>query len=556
MKKIYILFLLCSFVGFSQSPGDIVITEIMKDPSFVSDTYGEWFEVYNTTVTPIDLNNWVIRDQPGTSQNLVTIIGSVIVPAGGYITLGKSGVTDPMDAAYNGGVTHDYVYDSTFVMFNASDEVILDAPDGVGGFITIDEVFYTDADFPDVTGVSFQLDPGSLTEVANDTGSNWCESTTSYGGGDLGTPATVNVVCPSCVVAFDCTHVICEAFTAGSDTYTASIEYSGGNVGTTFAVTATAGTVSGGDDPSTVATGTIIVTGIPEGTDITVTLNDTAGGGACNVTSSPITSPTCNDIGSIDLELIGVMDFDIGSTAGKAVHLYASANIPDLSVYGVGSANNGGGTDGEEFTLPNIAVNSGDHILVARNLAAMETYLTTAGYNLFTHKIEDATPLAISQNGDDAIELFKSGEVIEIFGDACLDGTGLYWDYLESWAYKPVFGTQWLTNGTYGGPNCTDGSTTSVGSSCLYPFLASLSTNELSKSEFSIFPNPVNDGLVTINSTLSGVKNVELFDLTGRTVLKTQLNSDILDVRSLNAGLYLLKVSIDSRTATKKIIIK
>ena len=82
----------------------------------------------------------------------------------------------------------------------------------------------------------------------------------------------------------------------------------------------------------------------------------------------------------------------------------ATDAIADLSVYGIGVANNGGGTDGQEYTFDAIAVNSGANILIVRNASAMEAYLTTAGNNLFDHVLVDAGG-SVSQNGDDAIEL-------------------------------------------------------------------------------------------------------------------------------------------------------
>ena len=47
------------------------------------------------------------------------------------------------------------------------------------------------------------------------------------------------------------------------------------------------------------------------------------------------------------LRLRGVMDFDLSGSDGKAFHLYAQQDIPDLSVFGIGVANNGGGSDGQ-----------------------------------------------------------------------------------------------------------------------------------------------------------------------------------------------------------------
>jgi hypothetical protein len=51
---------------------------------------------------------------------------------------------------------------------------------------------------------------------------------------------------------------------------------------------------------------------------------------------------------------------------GKAIHLVANQDIADLSMYGLGVANNGGGTDGLEYTFPAQSVAAGDDILVAR----------------------------------------------------------------------------------------------------------------------------------------------------------------------------------------------
>jgi hypothetical protein len=52
------------------------------------------------------------------------------------------------------------------------------------------------------------------------------------------------------------------------------------------------------------------------------------------------------------LELRGIIVFEATGSQGKALHLYVNADIPDLSDYGIGVANNGGGTDGLEYTFP------------------------------------------------------------------------------------------------------------------------------------------------------------------------------------------------------------
>jgi hypothetical protein len=163
------------------------------------------------------------------------------------------------------------------------------------------------------------------------------------------------------------------------------------------------------------------------------------------------------------LELTGVIDFTVpsGGSDGKALHVTATADIADLSIYGGGTANNGGGTDGQEYTFPSMAISAGESVLVVRSLAAMEAYFSLC-FSSFDHVIEDGSwP---DQNGDDAIELFMNGEVIYTFGEIDVDGTGQPWEYLDSWAYK--LDGVW----TYGGINCTDGTQTIFDSSCPYPF--------------------------------------------------------------------------------------
>ena len=162
------------------------------------------------------------------------------------------------------------------------------------------------------------------------------------------------------------------------------------------------------------------------------------------------------------LSLQGIIDFTVpsGGNDGKAIHVVANDDISDLSIFGLGVANNGGGSDGIEYTFPQMAVSVGDDILVARSASAMEDYFDTC-YGEFEHVL--AANGSIVQNGDDAIELFESSTVIETFGDLNVDGTGEDWEYTDSWAYK-VDGA-W----TYGGVNCTDGTTTIYDSNCLYP---------------------------------------------------------------------------------------
>ncbi|NEV94578.1 Ig-like domain-containing protein [Psychroflexus sp. YR1-1] len=190
----------------------------------------------------------------------------------------------------------------------------------------------------------------------------------------------------------------------------------------------------------------------------------TYGGVDCSVGSSTTQDSSCTyPICKEALELKGVMALlwdGSGTNGGKAIHVKAIKDIPDLSIYGVGIANNGGGTDGLEFSFPAISVEEGDDILLAREPATLTAYFDSC-INEFEHVIESNN--SVSQNGDDAIELFKNEVVIETYGDPNVDGTGEGWEYSGTWAYKS--GETW----TAGILDCAVGSTTTLNSSCPYP---------------------------------------------------------------------------------------
>jgi len=162
---------------------------------------------------------------------------------------------------------------------------------------------------------------------------------------------------------------------------------------------------------------------------------------------------TLGVFGQSDLIISAVYDGPLSGGTPKGIELYAINDVSDLSLYGVGSANNGGGTDGEEFTLSGSAL-AGDYIYVASEMPQFTAFFG------FAPNYADGS---MGINGDDAIELFKEGSVVDLFGDIDVDGTGEAWDHVDSWAHRndnavpsPVFDVnEW----TFGGPDALDGET-------------------------------------------------------------------------------------------------
>jgi hypothetical protein len=163
--------------------GELVITEIMKDPKAVDDSFGEWFEVYNTSDHAIEMMGLTVSDL---GTNTFDIDESLIILPDGFVVLGRNA-----DVGTNGGVNVDFEWVS-FELGNSDDEIIITTAD----LLEIDRVEYdAGANFPDPVGASMSLDPDEFAGDNND-GANWCEATSSYGDGDMGTPGAMNDACP------------------------------------------------------------------------------------------------------------------------------------------------------------------------------------------------------------------------------------------------------------------------------------------------------------------------------------------------------------------------
>ena len=173
------VYLEMEFISDVGADENIIVTEIMQNPSAVSDSYGEWFEIYNADAESYDLRNWTIRDN-GSNIHIITGKFPVTIESGQYFVLGRNG-----DYSLNGGVEVDYDY-SGITLGNSDDEIIILNTQG----LEVCRVEYDGGpEFPDPTGASMAfLD---LESDIND-GANWTVSTTPYGDGDLGTPGEAN----------------------------------------------------------------------------------------------------------------------------------------------------------------------------------------------------------------------------------------------------------------------------------------------------------------------------------------------------------------------------
>lgn len=165
--------------------GDLIITEIMANPTALSDTEGEWFEIYNASGNTISLQNLVIRRDDTNEHGIGEDLN---LEPGAYMVLQR---TATASAASN-----NYVYGSSITLSNSGAELgIYNEDQGGGPGALIFAVNYGTSGFPEGSGASIALDPAHLNATAAQLGSHWCISSSAFSTGDLGTPGLENDIC-------------------------------------------------------------------------------------------------------------------------------------------------------------------------------------------------------------------------------------------------------------------------------------------------------------------------------------------------------------------------
>jgi hypothetical protein len=159
------------------APGDLVITEYLANPLGVSDTEGEYFEIYNRRSEAVDLSGLLIRDD-GSNQFSV---GALLVGAGAFAVFSNGDGTGL-------GITVDYNYSTGMSLTNTSDEIVL-----VGaGDLQLFRAVYTDGDAFGA-GIAHELamlSPGLTQATGPAAGTDYQAASAALLQGNLGSPGT------------------------------------------------------------------------------------------------------------------------------------------------------------------------------------------------------------------------------------------------------------------------------------------------------------------------------------------------------------------------------
>ena len=162
----------------------------MIDPWSVSDSEGEWVELWNIGSDWIDLTGSLLEDDGVDSYVLdPEYSDALILGPGEYLV-----VCADADWWNNGGVDCDatilyQTYGGGFALSNTGDEVVLVSGSG----ITLDRFEY--GTWFAIEGSSMGVDPDSATVSFNDQENDWCDQWASLPFGDGGNPGQENDWC-------------------------------------------------------------------------------------------------------------------------------------------------------------------------------------------------------------------------------------------------------------------------------------------------------------------------------------------------------------------------
>jgi hypothetical protein len=73
---------------------------------------------------------------------------------------------------------------------------------------------------------------------------------------------------------------------------------------------------------------------------------------------------------------------------------------------------------------------------------------------------------------------------------------------------------------------------------------------------FNLYPNPVTNGKVYVETKANAPKKILIFDVLGTKVIETTILGKELNLSDLDAGVYVLRVFEKNKVATRKLIIR
>lgn len=263
-----------------------------------------------------------------------------------------------------------------------------------------------------------------------------------------------------------------------------------------------------------------------------------------------------------------------GSSNPKIVELYVSGTV-NFTNYRFQTESNGAANEAA------ISWNSGLDMTPIGTVSNQFVYLIGAGIPTFSEMYPSITlPTGLTAgnipngNGNDAYRIAiydapTAGNLVSVvdqFGNPLDLPTN---DYSAAWAYQDSYasrnngvaangGTFVNTSFTYGG----NGAFVAPNNTCAFISNAinlgtfTLGVNENAIAGLKVYPNPLKGNTLFIDTQANGEKAVVIYDVLGKQVVNTKTATNAINVSALNAGVYIVKITEEGKTATRKLVIK
>lgn len=264
--------------------------------------------------------------------------------------------------------------------------------------------------------------------------------------------------------------------------------------------------------------------------------------------------------------LTAILDGPCSGGVPKILEIYAEGTV-DFTQYTLQNQTNANtdwavGASGSQ-TLESFGTRTNEFVYVIMTNNSLATVTAEYPNIVAGNSLESGT---MNLNGDDRVRIINtaSSAVIDQFGVTGVDGTDTSWEWLDSWARR-VNGTGpdgafVEANWTFGGKDALDNTGVCTGNAQMSTVFAlgtyTLSVNENAIAGLKIFPNPVSNGNLFISTATNGTKAVSIYDVLGKQVIKTSVQDQAVNVASLKSGVYIVKVTEEGKTATRKLVIK
>ena len=576
MKKFYTLSLL--LLGVATSFAQTFYSENFGTPS--SNTPASDYTGYQNTAPIMYTGNATARTTAASSGYTgATGSGNIYFGTNGTYTFMVEGINT---SSYS---TADLVFTFGQLQQNASDTT----DDNLMLEVSTNGTDFTMLEYSRTNSTGWELitvDGGVIPSTTNLRIRFTQTSTIQYRIDDL----ALSSVSASCLLSLGDVMKECNTSTLSTnDTYTITIPFTGGGT-ETYNITSSEGTI-GGDSPSSMAEGNIVITDVTEGMNADIAVI----GGTCNLTVNVI-GISCKPINTLPYG--DSFDYATGALLGDQ-QMWTAANSGDdivvvednLTYPGLTSAGNaiafsGAGkegytpftptTEGTIYTsflmkvtdLSNVTTDGSFTYFAVMAGEAPSDYNARLYWKLVGSQYQLGLDDATSTENYTTTSYDVNETVMVIMG----------FDYsnnmLMAWI-NPTLAT--LTASTPPTLSKTldtapqdpfagflirqdnDTRTPSITFDELRVFTQIselMSVRETVASEFAIYPNPLTGNTLNITSANGAQMNVAVYDVLGKQVINTKTVNGTINASGLPSGVYIVKITYGAATATRNLVVK